>query len=54
MSPCQHKRGEEHNGDYRHCLDCGREWTRIGSDWFEVEAWIQVDKKFLTEQESGR
>ncbi len=45
--PCPHAHGE-HNEDYRHCTDCGMEWTRIGADWFVIDGWLSIDMKFLT------
>lgn len=48
--PCRHAHGE-HNDDYRHCLDCGREWVRIGPDWFEVELWVRVSPALLREDQ---
>ncbi len=46
---CRHKRGE-YSDDYRRCLDCGRDWVRIGADWFEVEMWVQVSTELLEGQ----
>lgn len=48
MTTCQHLHGE-HSDDYRRCSDCGREWVRIGGDWFEVEAWVRVDTALIDE-----
>ena len=49
---CQHTRGE-HSDDYRHCLDCGREWVLISGEWFEVEAWVRVSQALLDDQPKG-
>lgn len=46
---CQHARGE-HCDDYRHCLDCGMEWVRIGVEWFPVEGWVRLDVRFLADE----
>jgi hypothetical protein len=49
--PCQHVRGE-HNDEYRHCLDCGQEWVRIGEAWFVVDLWLRVSTALLSEAQS--
>ena len=49
---CPHAHGE-YSDDYRRCLDCGRDWVRIGMDWFEVEAWVRVSTKLLGEAEGS-
>lgn len=48
MSGCLHKRGE-HSEEYRRCLDCGREWLRLGDAWMPIEGWIRISADFLSE-----
>ena len=50
---CPHARGE-YSDDYRHCLDCGREWTLIGDAWFEIEAWVRISDAFLVGEDDAR
>lgn len=52
MKPCPHAHGE-YDDTYRHCTDCGREWTLINGEWFVVEAWVRLSAELLNEQDEA-